>query len=305
MCKEDCVTDPLINRQIDRYFIHERLQAGGMSIIYKAFDPQRKEFVAFKVLHRDYMDRPEIVSRFKQEAEIARKLNHPHIVPCYDFGEHDGSLYLVMRYMEGRSLSDWLHRLANVRLYRTLRWLTQIAQALDYAHSQGVVHHDLKPGNILLANDDDAFLSDFGVARVSLRPRATGPLGDTVGATARYISPELARGDPEIDYRSDLYSFGLIAYLLATGYYPFTSGSERMLIHLHINQMPPKPTSVNPDLPNAVNGVLLKCLAKDPAHRYGSAGAFVTNFRLAVTGYEDLMVIVNPSAANPMLGIAD
>ena len=213
-------------------------------------------------------------------------------------------LYLVMRYMEAHSLSDWLHRMANVRLYRTVRWMTQIARALDYAHSHGVVHHDLKPGNILLANDDDAFLSDFGIAQIT-RPPGTGATGDAVVGTARYISPELARGDEEIDYRSDLYSLGLIAYLLATGYYPFTSGSERMLIHLHINQMPPKPTTVNPDLPSALNGVLLKCLAKDPAERYDSAGAFMTTFRLAITGHEDLMVIVNPNAANPMLGITD
>lgn len=298
------MTDPLLNRFVDRYFVHERLQSGGMAIVYKAFDQERGEFVALKVLNQDYADRPEMVSRFLQEAEIAGRLEHPYIVPCYDSGEYKGTHYLVMRYMAAHSLSDWLHQLANVRLYRTVRWMTQIARALDYAHSQGVVHHDVKPGNILLANDDDAFLGDFGIARIS-RPVGTGPIGAAKVGTARYMSPELARGDAEIDFRSDLYSFGLIAYLLATGYFPFTSGSERMLVHLHVNQPPPKPTTVNPNLPNAVNGVLLKCLAKDPAERYGSAGAFITTFRLAITGYEDLMVIVNPNAANPMLGIAD
>ena len=291
--------DPMLRREIDNYFIQERLQSGGMAVVYKAYDQHRKQLVAFKVLKENYADQPQIVLRFKREAEIAQRLTHPHIVPFYDFGEIDGTLYMVMQFMEGGSLSDRLHRTANVPLGKTALWLRQISGALDFAHSQGVIHRDLKPGNILLANDDTAYLSDFGIAKITEATQLTAT-GQGMPGTARYMSPEQARGDMRLDYRSDLYSFGVIAYLLATGRYPFTGSNDTAIAMQHVAAPPPLPSAVNPRLPTAVDGVLLRCLAKDPRQRFSSAAEFMTAFERAITGYADMMVIVDPDAANPL-----
>ena len=291
--------DPLVNRQIGQYYIQQRLQSGGMAIVYKAYDQQRKLLVAFKVLRENFLDQPQIVLRFRREAEIARQLTHPHIVPFYDFGEQDGTLYMVMKFMEIGSLNDRLNHTANVTLGKVARWLRQVSGALDFAHSKGIIHRDLKPGNILLANDDDAYLSDFGIARINEATQLT-MTGQSMPGTARYMSPEQAMGDPRLDYRSDLYSFAVIAYLLSTGRYPFTGATEHVVINQHITKLPPRPSEVNTGLPPALDTVLLRCLAKDPAHRPNSATQFMNEFERAIAGYEDLMIIVDPNAANPI-----
>jgi len=293
------MSDPLINRQIRQYFLQERLQSGGMAVVYKAYDRQRRELVAFKVLRENYANQPQIVLRFRREAEIAQQLNHPHIVPFYDFGEVDGLLYMVMKFMAAGSLVDRLNRVANVSLGQSARWLRQISGALDFAHSRGIIHRDLKPGNILLANDDDAYLSDFGIAKITEATQLTST-GQSMPGTARYMSPEQAAGDPNLDHRADIYSLGVIAYLLVTGFYPFTGDSDTVILIKHLNETPPLPSQVNKALPLPLDTVLLTGLAKLPAQRYSSSSQLVTAFEKAITHYEELMVIVTPSAANPI-----
>jgi serine/threonine protein kinase len=290
--------DSMENRQIGQYTVQQRLASGGMAVVYKAYDQQRKQVVAFKVLRGDFLDQPQVVLRFRREAEIAQELAHPQIVPFYDFGEQDGMLYMVMKFMEAGSLSDRLDRMANVTLGKTARWLRQVSGALEFAHSKGIVHRDLKPGNILMANDDDAYLSDFGIARISEATQLT--LTDQgMPGTMRYLSPEQAQSDPRLDYRSDIYTFGVIAYLLATGYHPFTAENDAVIVFKHLNETPPLPSAVNKSLPLAVDEVLMACLAKDPTQRPQSATGFVTAFENAIARYHELMVIVNPNAANP------
>jgi serine/threonine-protein kinase len=292
--------DPLVNQQISHYFIQERLQSGGMANVYKAFDHQRGHLVALKVLQEDFTNQPRIVLRFKREAKIAQKLNHPNIVPFYDYGEVDGTLYMVMKLMEEGSLLDRFHRTANVTLGRTARWLRQIASALDFAHSEGVIHRDLKPGNILLENDDNAYLADFGIARITEATRVT-TTGQMMPGTALYMSPEQASGSPQIDHRTDIYSFGVIAYLLATGRHPF-AGNSFAVLNQHLHHMPPLPSRVNDDLPLELDGVLLKCLGKNPNRRYRSASEFAAAFEQAIAGYEELMVIIDPRSTTQVGG---
>lgn len=295
--------DPLINQQIAHYLIQERVDAGGMAIVYKALDQKRQEVVAFKVLRENYAGKEQIVYRFKREAKIARQLTHPHIVPFYDFDEHNGMLYMVMKFLPGGSLNDRINRTANVTLGKSYTWLSQIADALDFAHSERVVHRDLKPGNILLEDDDTVFLSDFGIARIAEATQLTGT-GQGMPGTARFMSPEQARGDRNLDTQSDIYSLGVIAYLLATGRFPFTGPSDVSIANQHVSNPLPRPSAVNPALPPEMDDVLYKCLAKLPAERYTSARAFVEDFKEASAGFEGLMVIVDPNAANPMPGVA-
>jgi len=297
------MSDPMIHKQIGAFFIQERLQSGGMAVVYKAFDQDRKELVAFKVLRESFIDQPDIIRRFKREAEIAQTLTHPHIVQFYDFGEWEGKLYLAMKFMPGGSLSDRLRDRANVTLGRVALWLRQISGALDFAHRRNIIHRDLKPGNILMVSDDDVYLSDFGIAKISEATQLTAP-GLATPGTARYMSPEQARGDSTLDYRSDIYSFAVIAYLLTTGRYPFTGASDTAIAHQHIYEQPPLPTAVNPKLPPALNEVLLKGLAKDPGQRYDSASALVGALEQAIKDCEDDMVIVDPDAANPVSSAA-
>lgn len=293
--------DPLIHTQFATFEILERVKPGGMAIVYKAIDHTSKETIALKILQENLTIYDDIVQRFRQEAMIARKLRHPHIVPCYDFGEHDGRLYIAMEYMPGGSIADELSIDPVIMIERTINVLCQIADALDYAHSENVVHRDLKLGNILISSKGDFLLTDFGIARVMDATQYTRT-GQPMPGTAKYMSPEQAAGKTELDFRSDIYSLAVIAYLLCTGRYPFTGVNEMVVLNQHMYIMPPKPTSVNPDLPPAVDDVLLKGLSKKPEHRYPTASALAVAFQEAMRGHEELEVTVNMRAENPASG---
>lgn len=291
--------DPLVNTQFGQYFIEQQIQSGGMATVYRAANQNRGFVVALKILKGNYQREADVVERFKREAEVAATLKHPHIVDCIDSGEVNGMSYLAMPYIEGGSIADLFKKGgAPIPLWRTAEWLSQIAMALDYAHQRGIIHRDLKPGNILLDRNQKAYLTDFGIARVLEAVRLTMP-GMPMPGTVRYMSPEQARGEPNVNHLSDIYALGVVAYILATGFYPYDGKNEPAILEQHMTLQLPQPTRANPQLPQALDGVLFICLAKRAQDRYQRATDFATAFRHAIAGYEQTLVIVDPKRLNP------
>ncbi len=289
-----------ISGRVGQYVIGNKLGAGGMATVYRAYDPKRRRQVALKVLHAHWAAEPELINRFQREAQIASRLKHRGIVRVYDFGESDGHYYLAMQYMPGDSLAKFFVQPSHLRLSASARLLKQIAAPLDYAHKRGIVHRDLKLENVLLDRDSRPALSDFGLARVTDWTRLT--LSGQITGTPLYMSPEQARGETDLDFRSDLYSLTVMAYLLATGYHPFSGASPYVILNQHIQRPPPLPTQVNPALPRALNPVLLKGLAKRPADRFESASAFAQAFAQAISGHnstQTLILIAHPTPKAP------
>ena len=203
------------SEKIGRYVIEEELGRGGMAVVYLATDPFMNRQVAVKVLPQQFTYDPQFRARFQREAQVIASLDHPAIVPVYDFGEHDEQPYIVMRYMQGGSLADRLKKRGSFTVDETALVMTRIGSALDEAHEKGIVHRDLKPANILFDDRDDPFVGDFGIVKQS---EATVALtGNNIIGTPGYMSPEQARGDDEIDGRSDIYALGAITYEMLTG----------------------------------------------------------------------------------------
>ncbi|MFN8375440.1 MAG: protein kinase [Anaerolineae bacterium] len=269
----------LETNQLGPYLILEMLDKGGMSLVYKARDQRDNGLVALKLLHPYLINDPDTLKRFQREARLITDFDHPHIVTLRDFGEIDGYFYLAMRYMAGGNLVRHFPMTARFDLEKTLKVLKQVASALDYAHARSVVHRDLKLENILMDENGDCALSDFGIAHVidGTRYTATGQLT----GTPNYMSPEQARGRSDIDYRADLYAFAVLAYRIATGTFPFRADDPLVILHQHINDLPPTPSTLNPLLPRELDYVLWRGLAKAPEHRYTSASEFVTAFEQA------------------------
>ncbi|MFW5748227.1 MAG: serine/threonine-protein kinase [Chloroflexota bacterium] len=287
----------IINTRIDHYLIVERVKAGGVAIVYRAIDERDNSPVAFKLLQTNWAEHDEVISRFEREARIMSQLHHPHIVRFRGSGIYEGRPYIVMDFMEGGSLSERLKRIAQISLGGTARLLAQIASALDYAHRKGIVHRDLKPGNILMRDERHAALTDFGIAR-GLEHTILTTTGQMPG-TPHYMSPEQARGSDNVDYTSDLYSLGIITYLLTAGRLPFGGGDAIVIINQHMSIDPVIPREHNPELPPALDNVLMKALAKQPADRYRSAGGFADAFSHAIAGYENLSVRLQLRTQNP------
>lgn len=261
------------------FHILGELGRGGMALVYKAVDTRTEETIALKILYPHLMSDDNTIKRFEREANVATRLKHKYIVPVIDFGTHDNQIYIAMKYMSGDSLADLFVEPRSVKMKGIIRILGEIASALDYAHSQGVIHRDLKLQNILLDEKRHAYLADFGIARLvdGTRLTATGQ----IAGTPMYMSPEQIRGKT-VDFRSDIYSFSVMSYLMLTGFYPFTGEDSLSIIHKHVKEFPPTPTDVNPDLPEPVNTVLLRGLMKDPSDRYDTTIAMVKALHRAV-----------------------
>ncbi|NJL57784.1 serine/threonine protein kinase [bacterium] len=284
--------EAIINSHIGPYLIAERIKAGGMAVVYKATNEATGETVALKLLQAGWAEHKEVVDRFEREGRIMRNLNHPHIVTYRDAGVFEKTRpYIVMDYLPGGSLSDRLKQVAHISLLGASRLLDQIGSALDYAHSKGVVHRDMKPGNILLRDNKHACLTDFGIARVLEHTQIT-TMGQMPG-TPQYMSPEQARGDMELTRASDLYSLAVIAYLLATGSLPFTGTDPMVILNQHLTRQPPNPLQINPALPRSLEAVLMKGLEKNPRDRFESAREFTRAFDEAVIGRPDVEVFIN------------
>jgi serine/threonine protein kinase len=266
--------------KIGQYEVVSEIGAGGMATVYKAYQPSKDRFVALKAMHPNFRDEESFVIRFKREAEIVSKLEHDNIVPMYDFAEHEKQPYIVMKFIDGETLKDRLGRgLPNVD--EILRIMNQIADALTYAHMEGILHRDVKPSNIMLATDGTAYLTDFGLARVEKVGQSTLS-ADVVLGTPHYLSPEQAKGSKEIDGRADVYSFGVVLYELFVGRVPFNADSYYSILNDHINTPLPEPFDVNPEIPKDISDVITKAMSKKPHHRYDNALQAMQDIRMAI-----------------------
>ena len=251
-----------------RYEIRQEIGRGGMAHVYLAFDPTFRREVAVKVLPPHYLENPLLRARFEREARLIATIEHPAIVPVYDFGEQDGQLYLVMRYMSGGSLVA-LIRQGPFTLNKASEILALLAPALDAVHARGIVHRDLKPGNILLDAFGNPALSDFGIAHLS---EATVDLtGAAVIGTPAYMSPEQVRAEVTLDGRSDIYSLGIILFEMLTGRQPYQAATPMSIAMRQLTDPVPDIRRLRPDLPESLQSVLERALAKDREQRYPRA----------------------------------
>ena len=280
--------DPAVGTEVAGYRIVEQAGSGGMGVVYRAEETGLGgRPVALKLLPAALAGDPDFRARFLREMRVAAAIDHPNIVPIYRAGEDRGRLYLAMRYVHASDLRRLLEAEGRLSPERALAILDQVARALDAAHARGLVHRDVKPGNILLAPpvfDGDAehvYLVDFGLARSDSDDRSLGGGGSFLG-TPRYAAPEQAAGRP-VDGRTDGYALGCVLYECLTGQPPFPGGSGEAILLAHLEASPPRVTALRPDLSPAIDQVVARAMAKDPATRFPSCRALLTAARQALT----------------------
>jgi serine/threonine-protein kinase len=279
----------------NRYEIIRRLGSGGMADVYLARDTQLGRQVAIKVLYKRYASDDEFVARFRREAQSAAGLNHPHIVSIYDRGEAEGSYYIAMEYLEGRSLKDVVSEEGPLEPARSIEYAEQILRALQFAHEHNVIHRDIKPHNIVINGRGQVKVTDFGIARAGTSPAMT-ETGSIIG-TAQYLSPEQAKGKA-VEQSSDLYSLGVVLYEMLTGRVPFEGENPVAIALKHLSDEPVPPQALIPELPDNLNAVVLRALAKDPRDRYPSAAEFLADLERC---RQDLPVTAPPPSADTAL----
>ncbi|MDD2920697.1 MAG: protein kinase [Anaerolineales bacterium] len=270
-----------IGENVGPYRIIEQLGQGGMATVYKAYHASLDRYVALKVLHPAFNQDQTFTMRFQREARVVARLEHTNIVPIYDYSEHEGRPYLVMKYIEGDTLKARLNQgpLTSAEIEHVVN---SVGYALAYAHRQGILHRDIKPSNVMIATDGAIYLADFGLARIAEAGESTMS-SDSIMGTPQYISPEQAMGKKDLDAGTDIYSFGVMLYEMVVGRVPFTADTPFSIIHDHIYTPLPLPTSVNPNVPESVQRVLLKSLAKDRADRYATVEELIKAFKDAWT----------------------
>ena len=270
-----------------RYEIGELLGYGGMAEVHKGKDVRLGRDVAVKVLRADLARDPTFQNRFRREAQAAAGLNHPSIVAVYDTGEDDGpeghTPYIVMEYVEGHTLREVLKTQGHLPPQQAMEITAEVCSALDFSHRSGIVHRDIKPGNVMITNAGAIKVMDFGIARALADNAATVTATAAVIGTAQYLSPEQARGE-SVDARSDVYSTGCLLYELLTGHPPFTGDSPVAIAYQHVRENPQVPSSVNHAVPPALDSIVMKALAKNPLNRYQTAAEMRADLHRALTG---------------------
>ncbi|MGW7049857.1 serine/threonine-protein kinase [Streptomyces avermitilis] len=278
----------LIGRQIASYRIEREIARGGMAVVYRARDLRLDRTVALKLLAPELALNDTFRRRFTHESRVAAAIDHPNIVPVFEAGETEGVLYIAMRFVSGRDLRHLLDRDGPLPFSAAVRIALQVASALDAAHDNGLVHRDVKPGNILVARGTDSdhpehvYLTDFGLTKKSLTLTGFTIPGQFVG-TLDYVAPEQICGKP-VDGRCDVYGFGCVVYEILAGTPPFCRDDEMALLWAHQHDEPPRLSRRRPDLGPQVDEVMAKALAKSPEDRYDSCLAFVAALRAAGAG---------------------
>jgi len=270
----------VVGENVGPYRLLEQLGQGGMATVFKAYHPVLDRYVAIKALHPAFSLEHNFLTRFQREAQVVARLEHPNIVPIFDYAEHEGRPYLVMKFIEGETLKARLAR-RSLESSEILQIVESVGAALSYAHGQGVFHRDIKPSNVLLANDDRIYLADFGLARIAQSGESTIS-SDVILGTPQYISPEQALGKSDLDSGTDIYSFGVLLYELVVGRVPFSADTPFSIIHDHIYAALPLPRKIKPEIPEAIELVLLRALSKDRKDRFPDVSSLVEAWRNAL-----------------------
>lgn len=286
--------DQVVN---ERYRVLRRLGSGGMADVYLCEDLTLGRRVALKVLSSRFARDQQFIERFRREAKAAAGLNHPNLVAIHDWGEIDGTYFIVMEYVEGETLKELVRRRGRLNGSEALDIGLGLLAAVGYAHRHGVVHRDIKSQNILMDRSGTAKVTDFGIARAG--DSGMTEAGSILG-TAQYLAPEQARGEA-VDERSDLYSVGIVLYEMLTGVVPFTGDTAVTVAMKHVNEVPPEPSEVIPGMPYALNQIVMKALAKDPALRYQTAEDFARDLRAAQLGGPVTAATYDAAAAQTQL----
>src|SRR3989442_11956542 len=275
------VSDTLINTLFDgRYRIIRKLGSGGMADVYLAEDQELGRRVAIKILNERHAGDEQFVERFRREAKNAASLSHPNIVSIYDRGEAEGTYYIAMEYLEGRTLKELILTRGPAPIGVAIDYTRQILGALSFAHRNGIVHRDIKPHNVVVGPDGRLKVTDFGIARSGASQMTEA--GSIIG-TAQYLSPEQARGAP-VDQRSDLYSIGIVLYEMLTGSVPFTGDTPLEIAMKHLSATPEPPSEKRPEVPHELDSIVLRALAKIPDDRYQSAEEMDADLARAARG---------------------
>jgi len=253
----------------NRYQLLERLGAGGMSDVFRARDLMLERSVAIKVLHENYSNDTAFQQRFRQEARAAANLSHPNIVTVHDFGFDHGQLFIVMEHIPGKDLKTLLRQRGRYSVEEAIPLIVQACAGIGYAHRAGLVHCDIKPHNMIVSPDGRLKVTDFGIAR-ALSTILPDERADVVWGSPQYFSPEQAVGEPPSP-ASDVYSLGVVLYEVLTGALPFTAPTSEELARLHLEMAPIPPSEYVPDIPSALEQIVLKVLSKEPAARYRTA----------------------------------
>jgi len=289
----------LIGTRLGKYEIQAELGRGGMGAVYRGYDEMLDRSVAVKVLAPHLVWEKEFVERFVREARAAAKLKHPNIVTIHDVGQEGGWYYFVMEYLEGRTLTDLIQERGPMGVEEVLRILRPLADALEYAHHRGLVHRDVKPGNVIVDPAGSVTLTDFGIVRAAQETRLTAT--GTIVGTPEYMSPEQAKG-LAVGAHSDQYSLAVVAYEMFSGQVPFEAESTLALLHKIAYDPPPPLHQARPDLPVEMEQVLVKALAKEPGDRYGTVGGFVDAMERASAGAKVGEAVPAPQVVAPSAG---
>ena len=279
----------IIGENVGPYRLIEKLGKGGMATVFKAYHPSLDRYVAIKALHPAFMEHPGFIDRFEREAKVVAKLDHPNIVPIYDFSEHEDRPYLVLKYVRGETLKARLEK-SKLTYKESKHIFRVISSALAYAHQEGVLHRDIKPSNVLMEKGGQIYLADFGLARMTETSQTTLS-GQMMMGTPHYISPEQAKGLGGLDNGTDIYSLGVMMYELLVGEVPYQADTPFSVIHDHIYSPLPLPMEMNPDLNEDIQRAILKSLAKKREDRYEKISDMMAMFLKAF----DTLIIEHPS----------